>query len=681
MGPGGKGSSKRGKVRIIKDTTPWVNKVWTINFWFYPSIKPSILSYTSEEWYDVFTISSGTYNSVEGSDVILQFNGYKFRLCVKNNTSEDYVYTLTSRFGFFTDDWININAYYDYKSSNARLYICINGYNVFNLLISAFNINNIDFDTGEIDGDYEFYYTAIRLIDSKFPEDLGMPTGVNQRAFGFPLYRVRKPPYTTIVTGYNSQTSYNQRNPIFHYPIDSNIEDYSSNDTYDFVKNNVKFFDDIENDTREYIVPLIGTLDLEDEVNIDLIENHNYKLPLSYTIEFWVYVSETYNLKKEYDINLFSSQSFLRLLLGTNGFHVLIHKADSTNDYQTGKQIELGKKAWNHIALVYNGTNMTIYANGKKYDTVSKAIAPYIPSRVYLMLQEIACKDNDNYITNIHMDRNVRYTKDFDHITQSYSGPPYKIGDDEPTTPVEYSPYTEDNNTLFLIPSNNPDSSDVTEFKYTKTLGKKLGVGEFALHKMNKNSFALDVDLVKSIKESVWNNYSAIGPKSGIGGDYVFYANNATSMSFTIETLYYLKDTGSTPSDSSIQHSVFAVLGTNSYFELLLSKDSSNSIAKYSFIDQSSVENTRSQNLNVSIGANTWIHCAVTYNNNTKVLIYYVNGTEVFRLSNFNMVFSFGIIDLNADTTYEKYITNFRISNKIRYTGNFDVNTVKDPYT
>jgi len=265
-----------------------------------------------------------------------------------------------------------------------------------------------------------------------------------------------------------------------------------------------------------------------------------------WTIEFWIYRTGTWTSGYPIPIGLSRSSDGYNTFLWGNAASASNDALWLNNSIYNLSDI-ISDRTWTHVALVYNGTNITVY-----YDGVSVGSTSFTPNAALSALEFGIGAEFDGanggspgnyfggYMTDIRVSWNVRYTTTFTPPTDSLADDAYTVfllrkengylkdvssGVDlniagnthtVPFGPIDYSPWTADDvggSVYFDGTSDYMQVSNSSDFAF--------GTGDFTVE--------------------AWVNYTTF---SGSGGQAIL--SNGTSISSGTSGHWYLTAYGAT---------------------------------------------------------------------------------------------------------------------------------------
>ena len=352
----------------------------------------------------------------------------------------------------------------------------------------------------------------------------------------------------------------------------------------------------------------------------------DYRLTGNFTIEFWAYWNNNSGIKNLLTIG---NESSGRLGIFSNGSTIGIDTFGGNNpSFNVSGQIATG--TWYHIALVRNGSTITLYRNGVSIGTGTSSATLGNANGVYIGTESSLIYEFNGYIDEVRVSDVARYTANFTTAT---------------------TPFVDDINTLFLLHFEGANNSTV----FVDDVGGRT-----------QKSLRLAGNAQVSTAQSKFGGASASFDGSGDYLDIPNINNEFTfgNSEFTIE--FWIRFNSTTFGFVYDQRPP----GTNGFFPSL--SWFSSAVRYYVNGSDRIVSNT--------LSTGVWYHVAIVKTgNDTKM---YINGTQqgstwtdstslgsgaqiLFAAETFN----YGTNALNA------YYDEIRISKSARYTANFTAPT------
>lgn len=362
-------------------------------------------SITIESWlYIKFTEHNGKmYN-------IYNFNGPYVNIRICFNGSYFRIYRNSSYWNIRMvnpmNRWIHFSCSYSYIYRRLRFFI--NGTRILTLNNINFVPKDIILYTRNLNSGIQFYHIGLCVTT-------GMKYSCN-----FNLIKYILPPYSL----FPGQTGYNIPKPvlppapkssiIFRYPVDvNNVNKYDSNGIYILNTNNNNLVKKI-NETKIYIYPIINNTIQNKTMNSNFIHSKIYKTPSTYTLEYWIYLSEDYVKPDKINMN-YVHYNYFTLLAGGNGIYLGLHKKGSFRiNVERTFTLDL-KDKWTHIAMTCKDkTNFVLFVNGTKTYEQNNFNEIFNINQLYINLRKISA-NGENNIANIEMYDHIRYTDNFNY--------------------------------------------------------------------------------------------------------------------------------------------------------------------------------------------------------------------------------------------------------------------------
>lgn len=369
---------------------------------------------TFESWlYIDYTTHPGNYISVYSfgggsfGPIRLCFNGLNFGIFYNGS-----IIALPRR--NYVNQWLHVA--YSYISTTKQLLIFINGIQIH--VIENIIFNPVDFRvfTNTLNAGMKFYHIGIRC--SKIAKYTGPFEIINYiyppyEVFpGGPGYPVSPPVLPSTI----------ENGLVFKYPTTMNASSYDSNGTYYLSSDNISLTDKL-GDNQTYKVPLITNNNYQTLSEIDFLDTKHYAVPKTYTLEFWIYISEDCTIEPDRESNPeYSNYDYITLILGVNAIYFGVHQKGSENMIieetftKRSSGISLENK-WNHIAITCaNSIDLALFVNGNKLYTQSNPKITFDIYQLYLSLEKTTNNKIANNITNITMTSSIKYTNNFDPL-------------------------------------------------------------------------------------------------------------------------------------------------------------------------------------------------------------------------------------------------------------------------
>lgn len=362
---------------------------------------------TIESWvYIDYTKNDGQWivlsNFVGENGVLVKlcFNGITFRLY----NGETY-WNIDK--GNYVNKWIHVA--FSYVMFTQKLMLFIDGICVHTVMGVLFSPIDIVLHTHYLEAGMRFYFTGFRV------------TAITKYLNNFDTLVAVYPPYT-IFPGDPKYPVYPPSLPspsaksdvVFRYPVSLDSVIYESNSTYSLVTDSVSLTNNNgENSTYRY--PIVTNTVSNKTMEVNFIDSERYRVPTTYTLEYWLYVTEPYDSPTELDSG-YINYDFMMLRIGSNGVYFGLHqKGSDTMSFTKTFSLELGNK-WNHIAMTCEyQKDFALFVNGKKIYNQSKANELF---NIYQLYMDLCRSDADNKsvnICNITMVDHIKYRFDFDY--------------------------------------------------------------------------------------------------------------------------------------------------------------------------------------------------------------------------------------------------------------------------
>jgi hypothetical protein len=162
----------------------------------------------------------------------------------------------------------------------------------------------------------------------------------------------------------------------------------------------------------------------------------DYRLTGNFTIEFWAYWNNNSGIK---NLLMIGNESSGRLGIFSNGSTIGIDTFGGNNPtFSVSGQIATG--TWYHIALVRNGSTITLYRNGVSIGTGTSSATLGNANGVYIGTESSLIYEFNGYIDEVRVSSIARYTANFTTTT---------------------TPFVDDINTVFLLHFEGANNSTV----------------------------------------------------------------------------------------------------------------------------------------------------------------------------------------------------------------------------
>ena len=306
------------------------------------------------------------------------------------------------------------------------------------------------------------------------------------------------------------------------------------------------------------------------------------------------------------------SVPYFYLVLGTtqsNGS--IVNNQISGSSYLTG--------GWNHLALVFTGTQYTLYINGSSIYTTTNSNQIYSGIWSSLTLGVGVPINNasswNGFIDGYRLSNVARYTSNFS---------------------VPTSAFTTDSSTLVLNnfdPLSGPFSDPLEQVIYNlsdPTITTTSAVSKFGGSSLITNA-GVDLAMPTPTYGNPWTLETWFYPIVTDNNTYIFRPRIGSAI----------------------------ILRTNNSTQLLLSLSSNASTTK---------DITNDTNTNAVLPLYTWSHIALVYTGTQYVL--YLNGTSILTINNSKPVWKYTFQNILLSNGY---YDNIRLSTTARYTSNFTV--------
>lgn len=360
----------------------------TIESWLY-------IQYTTYTggWARVYNFV-GAYGNIE-----IVFNGVYFRVWY----GEMY-WDIPE--GNYINQWMHVALSYEMSSQTLRIFF--NGIIVLVITLIVFIPIDIIVFTYILNSGMHFYHIGLRsTIITKYIDPFDTLIAIYPPYTIFPG-NIKYPVYPTVlpsgpVTGV-----------IFRYPITLDKQKYETNGTYYLYENKVEL-DMKTHDDKSSSYPIISNITKDLSMETTFIDSRRYRVPNTYTLEFWIYVREPYTVPDTINMD-YVDYDYVTLLIGSNGVYLGIHKKDNTNMAFTRTfNIDLADK-WNHIAITCsNRTNFSLFVNGQKIYTQNNPNETFNIYHLFMSLSKLTETLTDNNLSRITMWPYIKYNIDFNY--------------------------------------------------------------------------------------------------------------------------------------------------------------------------------------------------------------------------------------------------------------------------